>query len=91
MTQSKERSFTWHKADPFCLSAVRLKTRHVLDDLREVEHGHCQTWVLLGELVGEGACAACKNANRLCDPTLPALTKPLESLHRKIRQDQNTV
>lgn len=60
LTQSKDTGvFTWHEADLFCLCSRGLKACDMLNDLWEVKHGHLQTWVLPGKLVGQGTRAAC--------------------------------
>ena len=49
---------TWHEADLPCLWSSGLEIHSILYDLWQVEHGHLQTRVLPGQLVGQGACAA---------------------------------
>lgn len=63
-----ETTLTWHKADPLCLSSATLKAPRELSDLWEVKHRHLQTWVLLGELAGQDARAACEKQRQILDP-----------------------
>lgn len=64
-TSRHEAALTWQEADPPRLGSLGLKAPGELDDLRAVEHGHLQTWVLLGQLVGQGARAACGKQKRM--------------------------
>ena len=62
---------TWHEADLLRGPPSGLEARDVLEDVREVEHRHPHARVLVGQLVGQRARAACGDAHLLRDPPVP--------------------